>query len=449
VTQGLRIALSSLQAQRRAMEVLGQNIANVGTEGYSRQRVSLVSDTGGTVPAVFATANTSGNGVLVGSVVRLRDSFLEARALQEHAVSAGLDRTKASLDRIELGFGEPGETGISSQLADFLAAWDDVASRPDDLVARRSLIERGRTLASSFTSVDGTLGALGQSSVEQLTAGIDEVDALAARVAELNGRIQVAVMAGSAPNDLADERDRLIGTLAQRVGVTTRDGEGGMVDVFVDGNALVRGVHNDALKVDVTAGVASVQWTRDGRPAAVGGEAGALVAIASDIVPRYRNGLAAVAQQVHDDVNALHQTGVALDGTTNHDFFTMVNGTIEVDPAILANAALVAAAGVGGATRDGSVARKLAKLTGPEVTYRDLVVGLGVESQTAARRLDIQSKITTSVDAARQSASGVDLDEEMTEMLGVQHAYQAASRLMTAVDEMMDTLINRTGMAGR
>lgn len=452
---GLRIALSALQAQRRALEVHGHNIANVGTEGYSRQRLGLVSASASAVPAIFSQSPGTGQGVKVGDVQRLRDAFLESRGHHEHAIDAALKRLATSFDRVELAFAEPGENGIAAQMADFLAGWDDVANRPEDVAARTSIVERGRTLAASFAQTDLGLESLAATSVEQLRHLSSEVSSLASRVAELNGRIQVANRAGIAPNDLLDERDRLVGQLGEQVGATVRASDDGMVDVFIGGTAIVRSVRAERIEVVVDAGVTSLAWSKDGLTAQVGGDASGLLATTNDIVPRYRGQLTAVATQLADEVNALHRTGFALDGTTGADFFVMGATGLAVSAAIAADPRLVAASGIGPpaepvvATRDNSIARAIAKLSGPDTTYRDLVVGLGVESQTAQRRSAIQATITAQVDAARQAESGVDLDQELAEMLGVQHAYNAAARLMSAVDEALDTLVNRTGIVGR
>ena len=125
-----------------------------------------------------------------------------------------------------------------------------------------------------------------------------------------------------------------------------------------------------------------VTWADDSYPAGVTGSAGGLLGAVNDVIPRYRSGLAAVAQQLSDDVNAVHRTGYALDGSTNRDFFVAApGGGIEVNPAIAADPSLVAASGAAGATRDGSVAQQIAELTGVGDRYHQLVVSLGVESQ--------------------------------------------------------------------
>lgn len=450
---GLRIALSSLQAQRRALEVTGQNVSNVATDGYSRQRVALAANAGPSVPAAFSRSTAAGAGVLATGVVRSRDAFIDVRSAQEHAVDAGLRELRSSFDRIELAFGEPSDNGLGAQLADFLAGWADVANRPDDMAARNQLVQRGETLAASFAHVDGTLTAIRATAIEELQASVRDVNAVAGTIAELNQRIDAAKAAGLSPNDLMDQRDLAANQLASSVGAVIRPAEDGVVDVYVGGTAIVRGSRSNDLQVFVAndpAQTVSVVWAKDQQPAPVGGAAGGLVATATTIVAGYRAALGSVATALHDEVNALHDDGFGLDGGTGRDFFELdAAGALIVAPALAADPSLIAASATLGATRDGSVARTIAATLTAEAGYRDLIVRLGVDAQTATRRVEIQAAITDQVDATRESISGVDIDEEMTDMIMYQHAYEAAGRLLTAVDELLDTLINRTGAVGR
>ena len=117
---------------------------------------------------------------------------------------------------------------------------------------------------------------------------------------------------------------------------------------------------------------------------------------------------------------------------------------IEVNPAIAGQPRKIAAAATAG-TFDGSVARKLAGSGQADAAYRQLVVGLGVEAQSANRRVEIQGAITSQIDASRESQSGVNLDEEMTNLVMYQHAYNAAAKFVSAVDEALQTLITMAG----
>lgn len=462
---GLRIALSSLYAQRQGLEVTGHNVANVNTEGYSRQRVGLLAAGGNTVPAIHSIWAGAGAGVGVTGIDRLRDQFLEARALTEHSVESGLRQSQQILARAELVFAEPSPNGLQAQLSELWAGWGDIANQPTDLAARSQLLERAKTLASGVNQIRDDLAALWTSSVEQLTVTVDAVNATAARVAELNGAIERAVKGGLSPNDLADQRDLLALRLAETVGATIRPQSAGVIDVFVGGTALVRGSRAEALQVAVPTGTTvgnadtqpvQVQWVKDGYPASVGGgTAGGLLDAVNRALPGYRAEIDAVAASLASKVNDGQATGYDLGGAPGQPLFSW--NTASGMSVTLADPAALAAASeppqVGVPSTDGRNAIQMAELAtavdGPDQAYRSFIVALGVETQAVNRRVDIQADITRQVDAARDSESGVNLDEEMANMVAYQQAYSAAARVLTAVDQMLESLIKGTGIVGR
>jgi flagellar hook-associated protein 1 FlgK len=439
---GLSTGLSALYAQRRAVEVAGQNIANVNTEGYSRQRVGMVADSGPITPGLFSRADGPGRGVRSVDIVRVRDLFLEARAHREQATGSYLTTMQMTMSRIELAVGEPSDTGIGAQLSDFWAGWDDVGLNPADPAARAQLIERASTLTASIRQLDGALVALSDASITQAEALVAEVNGVAGRIAELNGSVRSATAAGLSANELADQRDLFVLQLAQQVGATTRVNDDGGIDVYVGAMAIVRGTSTEALALDVGTGPGTVRvtWADDGLPASVAGEMAGLLETVNAVVPGQRAALAGVAQILHDDVNAIHATGFDQDGNPGGAFFTMGANGIEVSAALLGSTRAVAASAVAGAV-DGSIARQLAAQTGPDVAYRELVVRLGVATQAVHRRAEVQSSIVRQVDAGRESQAGVNIDEEMTNLVAFQHAYSAAARFVTVVDELVDTII--------
>lgn len=457
---GLNIALSSLYAQRRGLEVTGHNVANVNTDGYSRQRVGLEGVGGNTVPAIHSKWTGGGAGVGVTGTDRLRDHFLESRALGEHALDSGLRQSQQVMARVELAFAEPSPNGVQAQLSEFWAGWGDIANSPTDMAARSQLLERAETLATGFNRTRDDLDAVWDSSVEQLRVTVDEVNATAARIGELNGAIERATKGGLSPNDLADQRDQLVLQLAQSVGATARPGDAGVVDVYVGGTALVRGTRAEQLQVSVPVGTdvgsastnpVQVQWAKDGYPAAVsGGRAGGLLLAVNLDLPDTRAGIDAVAEQLVTQVNAAHGDGYDLGGAPGGDLLSW-------DPVLgmgvaISDPVLLAAASEPGGSLDGRNALALGELAsakdGADAAYRSFIVALGVETQAMNRRVDIQADITDQVDAVRDAESGVNLDEEMANMVAYQHAYSAAARHLTAVDEMLATLMG-TGVVGR
>ena len=457
---GLNIALSSLYAQRRGLEVTGHNIANVNTEGYTRQRVGLQAVGGQVVPAIHATWRGSGAGVGVAGVDRLRDQFVEARALAEHAVDSGLRQTQKVFSRVELSFAEPSADGLQAQLSEFWAGWGDVANNPTDLAARAQVLERAQTLASGFDRARDEVASLWGSSVGQLRVTVDSVNATAARIAELNGAIQRANLGGLSPNDLADQRDALVLELAESVGATVRTGEDGVVDVFVGGTALVRGNRAEQLQVHVPTGTTidsaptdpvQVQWAKDGYPATVGGGvAGSLLEAVNETLPDIRAAVDDVAQAVVDRVNARQTAGFDRAGSPGTALFSWDPlegmGVVISDPARLAASTEAPDPGPPPSpSLDGRNALAVADLAvakdGPDAAYQAFIVGLGVQAQAVNRRVEIQADITQQIDAVRDAEAGVNLDEELANLVSYQHAYSAAARHLSAVDEMLQTLM--------
>ena len=457
----LTTALSALYAQRRGLDVTGHNIANANTEGYTRQRVDLTANSGPVTAAVYSRWNGTGQGVDVAGISRLRDAFLELRSSQEHSVLGELTTSEQLLNRIELGFGEPSDLGLAAQFNDFYASWGDVANNPTDLAARRAMLESAQTLTANLRSSSQSLDTLRSDLVGQARAQIDAVNETAAAIAELNENIRNNTNSGLSSVDLMDQRDLLVAKISELIGVTAKPSEGGMVDVFVGGTAIVRGPAAESLQLvedDGPPRSAGVTWAKDGYPAAVsGGSISALLKGANYTIDGdggYLAKLDTIAASLRNTVNNVHVGGKDLYENPGADFFTG-NGAadIAVSASLLADPRLLAASSAGGGYADNANALALAALAGdpdgPDHLYRAMIVELGVEAQAVSRRVGIQVDVTGQVDAARDSQAGVNIDEEMTNMLSYQRAYEAAARFMTAIDQLLDTLVNSIGLVGR
>jgi flagellar hook-associated protein 1 FlgK len=454
---GLSAALSGLNAQRRGLDIVGQNVANVNTDGYSRQPVV---HTAVGVPATFAGwKGTAAGGVTVAQLDRFRDGFLEVRAHLEHGQQERLAQEQVVLARVAQAFAEPGDQGVQALLDDFWAGWHQVANHPGDLSARSQLLQQADTLTDAVSSAHSALDARWQSGRDQLTITVQDANAVAATVAQLNQVVQQAQAAGQQASQAADQRDLLVVRLAETLGTTARPGENGAVDVFIGGTALVRGSHSEQLTVtgavdlaDAGSDPVSVRWAKDGYPARVDqGRAAALVSAVQTVVPGYASRLDTVATTLVATVNAAHQAGFDLAGAQGGDFFA---GTSAADLRVaITDPAAVAASSVAGGNLDGGNADVLAALAGRpnggDETYRQLVVDLGIAGQSANRRLSVQKAVSAQVDAAREEYSGVNVDEEMVSMLNDHRAYESAARMLSAVDATLDRLINRTGLVGR
>jgi flagellar hook-associated protein 1 FlgK len=470
---GLNTALTSLYAQRRGLDVTGQNIANSSTEGYTRQRVRLAANAGGLNPGVYSTVDQVGNGVQVASVERGRSQYLEERGRTEHGNSAYLANQTATYNAIEDVFAEPSDTALQARMHDMWDAWNDVANNWQDPSTRTALVERATTVATSLRDAHASLSNQFTANTNETAAYVDQINELAVNVAKMNNQIVVSKQANLQPNELMDQRDRAIMQLAELAGATTIEQPSGAVNVYLGNGPIVsefsaraiRSAGPPTLDGVSEATPVSLQWTDTGGTVSAGGTIGSMVDTMNTVIPRVSGQLDKVAQDLADTVNGQHRTGFSSDGTTGLDFFVgEIDGTdvtaktIRVavtEPAKVAysSANPVSADPTVAGTSNHDIADRLSDIgasgTGPDQTYQQMIGQLGVAAQASGRRSEIQNSVRDQVDTDRTAESGVNLDEEMTNLLTFQRGYEAASRVLTTVDSMLDQLINRTGLVGR
>jgi flagellar hook-associated protein 1 len=454
---GLSTALSALYSQRRGLEVAGQNIANANTEGYSRQKLTLASVGAPSSPAVFAVGDPAGGGVTPFALVRIRDEFLESQARADHATSAYLSDQKQVFGKVEDVIGEPSDTGLQSQLAEYWSAWQSVTNQAGDSAARTALIEKGVTLTDSLRGSYEGISSLWDSTREQLDASVTEINTTATTVAQLNAAVVRTKGAGLPGNELADQRDLGVLRLSELTGGRAVARADGSVDVLVDGSSLVSGANTRTLVAsgatqlrDQAANPVALSWADTGAAAYV--SSGSLASTMQSLnvtLTGVAGSIDSVAASLATTVNTQHTLGFDLNGAPGVDFFAGTTAeTIKVaitDPAQVAASAVAptppATASLDGANAD-AIAALGTSLTGPDSTYRQFVANLGIQAQSINRRADIQSTITTDADSSRIAQSGVNLDEEMTDLLQFQRAYEAAAKVTTTIDATLASLMN-------
>jgi flagellar hook-associated protein 1 FlgK len=453
---GLSVALSALQAQRRMLDVAGQNIANVNTEGYTRQRVNLQAVGATTVKGVWTGSSNALGGVQAIGIERLRDAFLEVRGQAAHGAQGELTASQGVLSQIEQVFPEPSDSGFGEQLSALWAAFQDVANQPGDVGTRTALLQRASAVSDWLNAASQQLTTLSVGAAAEARSAVDEVNSLAQQVADLNLAIGDAQHSGLSFNDLADKRDVLTMRLADLVGGQAGIGPDGAARVMIGGTPLVAGT--TVRQMQLTGGGATLQlsWAQDGTPVQLtGGQIKGLVSSVATAIPSWSAKLDSVASSLATQVNALHSAAYDLDGNVGGPLFTGTTAaTISVavtDPRKVAASSV--APGPGGPSLDAGAAQGMASLgasaTGADVVYRAMVGDLGLAVEGVTRGAATQQTVTDSIDSARQSYAGVDIDEEMANVVQYQRSYEAAARVLTAVDATLDQLINRTGLVGR
>lgn len=466
----LNTAYRGLTAAQQGMTVAGQNIANAATEGYTRQRVdqsSLVAPARGLFSGGLLQP---GQGVSVDAIARLGNSFLDA-GVRSAGAQAGFASVRSSaLQGIEGILQEPGDNGISASLQGFWSAWQGVANDPGKTGPAGLLLESGNELATKISSGYRALEARWSSVRGQAQGTVNTVNAAAHQVAALNSTIRSTIAAGGSANELIDARAKITETIARLAGGTVREQADGTVDVHVGGNALVSGDSVRTLTLsgspaaDKMGTSVQLEWAdRPGMAVAVtdGEIAGALAVLApagsgkGGAIAEAAASYNSLAEVLRDTVNTVHSGAQTSTGAAAGNFFTTVAGapsalSLQVVPG---SAAQIAIGILGAGNLDNSIADKIAQLGNgpgsPDAIWSKSVTGIGMQSRGAQRLESLSSAAEISALSNRASQASVSLDEENVSLLTNQHAYQAAARVMTAVDEALDVLINRTGLVGR
>lgn len=468
---GLNTAYTGLSAARQGLNIAGQNVANAGTQGYTRQRL----ETSATAPVgragLFATAPTPGQGVSVDGIARLGNAYLDTRA-RASAAGAGFTAVRAEvLTALEDVLNEPGKNGLSVQLQRFWGAWQDLANQAGEAAPTNAVLQEARALASQLGRGYKDVDALWSRTRSEVAGMADMLNAAASQVADLNIRIRTTLSAGGSVNELVDQRSLITADIAALAGGTVRDNADGTVDLFIGGNSLVSGDRYRTVQIaganrmdEVSSTRVQLEWTH--RPgSAVGLESGEMAGSLSLLAPAGGGTGGAIAEaaasydafaeKLSASVNSVHQGGASVNGSTGLDFFGFAPG---LAPAaglrVLATDANGLATGNPGAGPfDGSNADALsqigASVDSPDDTWNTFVIQLGSSARTELQRGVLAEAAANTAKDAQLSQAAVSLDEENVSLLTHQHAYQAAARVMTAVDEMLDVLINRTGLVGR
>jgi flagellar hook-associated protein 1 FlgK len=376
-----------------------------------------------------------------------------------------------ALASIEATLREPGKDGLSAKLDAFWGAWADVSNQPGEAAPAAVVLKSAAALAGDLSKAYSELDEQWSSTHAKTGGMLDDLNSAASQVAVLNGQIRSTLNAGGSANELIDQRDLLAVSVASLAGGTVRDKGDGTIDILVGGNAIVSGTESRTVKMAgsfTMAGAAAspvqLEWAdKPGQPLALtGGKlAGAISVLApasggtggpiAEAAAAYN----ALAQTLAADVNAAHQAGAAPDGTTNLSFFAFKPGVPAAQglTVVPTSAAEIASGTPGKGGLDGSNADAIGQIgsrkVSPNSQWSSFVTKFGV----AAKSENLQGQLTESAanSAAQNQLAGasVNLDEENVNLLGYQRAFEASARVYSALDQALDTLINRTGLVGR
>jgi flagellar hook-associated protein 1 len=457
--QGLEIGKRAMASHQAWLQTIGHNIANANTPGYSRQRVSLVS----TYP-MRQPAGIIGTGVIADSIYQVRDTFLSQQYRVENKSLGQWSALDKTMTQIESVFNEPSDNGLGGLMNKFWSAWSVLGNSSE--LDRSALVEQTNLLTDGLHRVYSELNELRRSVDTDLELVVDKVNLISDEIATLNRQISSSELGTDTANDLRDRRELLVDELSTYVDVNTREQSNSTLTVYISSLAIVEqtssfhiGTNKNKSGAQATS---EIVWANTDKVIkSYNGQLKGLVDTRDEIIPEYLEALDNIAQALVTNVNALHTTGYGLGGAngtgeTGHNFFdptkiSAANITINQD--IVNDLNLIAASQTGeiGAEGDGRNAQAIADLKRSLLmsdnsltigeSYNALISKIGVATAKASNLKETFELMVQQVDNSRQSIQGVSLDEEMAQMIKYQNAFDAAARVIVAMDKALGTII--------
>jgi flagellar hook-associated protein 1 FlgK len=450
-------ALSAMNTYQIAINVTNANIANVETEGYTRQKAVIQTKNPGTTSSI-----SIGTGVEVSSIKRVYENFITSQLRSAKQSFGKYEAEQEILSSIETVFSDSDDSGLSVALSEFWSGWQDVVNDPSDSTARSVLASSSDTLADTFNTMSSELTDIQKNLDNSVLETVDSINELVQQIADMNQKIAQAGAAGQNTNTYQDSLDSLVLELSSLIDVKTYTNSSGQICVqLANGKPLVEGTATWSLSTETnaTTGHKDVTWEdSDGNVSVVNdvlssGKLAGYLDVRDNIITTYQDQLDELAMSIMEQVNSIHTSGYDISGNIGVSFFTgtgasdmKVNSEILNDPGKIA-----ASATADGAPGDASNAAAIAELENSllladgTTTFSDyysaLVSKVGTTVELADLKYNAQSALVTSYENQRDSVSGVSLDEEQVKLVLYQNVYEAAAKMISVLDELLETII--------
>lgn len=431
-------AVKGLNAQQTALHTTSHNISNANTEGFSRQRVDLKAD----AAYNYAGVGQLGTGVKLEGVFRMVDEFVDYQIRNE---SSTLNKYMAKNDvmsQIEMVFNEPSDTGLNFAMSEMFNAWQELSKNPESLNAQSIVAEKSKSFADTLNHMAMQVSDLRVDTQANIDKEVLDISSLTDQLNTVNEQIFNITVKGHSPNDLLDQRDLLLKKLSGIADISQTYDKWGRATVTLGGEIIT------GKDTPFSEGV--IDFT-----AITSGKIGGYLQAMAEIDQRLAD-LDAFANDMANLVNSVHHTVSA-----PNDFFTFTDVTdrtalnFRVNPMILEDESLVATGEDSlSAPGDGSRALAIANLKNVKLPsgatiegkFRDIVIRVGISTEHAGNMVTNQEALMAQLSNRRESVSGVSIDEEVTNMIKYQRSFEANSKVISTLSEMLDTLINRTGV---
>ena len=429
----LNNALSGLNAANIALTVSGQNVANAAVEGYSRQQ------------AQFKTSNVYLGGVEVASVDRVVDAFLNDDIWRTNSDTTYYENKQSYLGFIEQIIGTD-SLNLNNSLASLTDALNAAATKPDSQAFRQQFLSSAEGFMQDIAQINGALAGQATKLNAQMSNVALNVSSITKQIAEINSSIGLATANKQSTAELKDNRERLVNQLSGHIGVSIVERDNGFIDIStLSGAPLVVGSKAASISVNgttVTSNFIGQEFTLDKN---VGGQFGGLISVDNDVIKPTLATLNSLVADLADDMNGALQSGFDLNDDPGEALFTYnpLNplGTIEINPAITTDKLGFKDSSTSGPGDNSNIANIVASMAGKGDKFTLLVGDLAITSKQNLNSITTATNLSENAIAARDSYSGVNLDEEAANLMHFQQMYSANAKVISTADQMFKSLL--------
>jgi flagellar hook-associated protein 1 len=447
LSSSMWIAAEALGADQGALDATSNNIANQYTPGYSRE-IPVLTEAAPTVEGNI----TYGNGVVLEQIQSVRDQVLQIQISDQNQQQGSAQAQYSALQQVQSLFSDP-TTGIGADTTTFFNSISQLSTSPASIPDRQAVLTAAQTVASDFNSTEQSLDSIQSGLNQSVTQTVTQINTLTQQIAQLNVQVGQLQQLGQDPGTLGDQETQLIQQLSQLTTVNQIQTENGLTLTTGNGTPLVVGNQSFALQTtNGPSGMTDVSSQgQDITSSLQGGQLGGDLQVRDTVIPGLLSQIDTLASQFATSINAAQATGYDLNGNAGQPIFSDTAGAGAASnlTVTMTDPNLIAASSDGTQGSNGNVANLLAVQTQalpsgetPVNAYANLVSQTGNLTSQAYAELTASTASLNQLNDQLGAVSGVNLDEETTNLLNYQRAYEAAARVITTVDELTQSVLD-------
>jgi len=412
-------------------------------------------------PEISSDGNVSGGGVTLNGLQSVRDEMLNLQIQQQTSLQSSANTQSSTLQQIQTYFSSSSGEDIASALSSFSTSLSQLSANPASSAVQQGVVSAGQNLANAFNTTAKGLTSAKSYANGQVTQTVAQINSLTSQIAQLNGQLTPSATATNNGGTIEDKRDQLVQQLSALTGISvtqTSDGE-----TITTGNGTPLVMSGQSFTLQTTTGSNGMQQVLDSNGNNItasiqGGQLGGAIQVRDQVIPGFLTQLNTLANQFATAFNAAQAKGFDSNGNAGQNFFTLPANASNAASGIsvaISNPSLVAISSDGSSGSNGNIVNLSDALTNAlpsgqsaAGSYANLVFQVGTAASNASSESTAIGLNLQQLTNQQGSVSAVSTDEEATNLIRFQTAYEAAARIVSTIQQLNTVTLNMGSSGG-